>query len=144
MKNKKHNLGIENKKPHSGTGNSLGLYTFGALNLSHAAFHLIQVVQSTYLATSNLIENSHNHDTHNSLEEIFHNPYMGILWGAIGIGSIYMGYLDRKNHKKQGQYINEQNERISKQDEYIIKIEKENLELKEANSNLEAILETKI
>lgn len=130
MKNKEPGSEIENKKHNSGIWKSLGLYTVGALNLIHGASHLIQAIQSTYLATSNFIENSWKHGSDNSLEEIFHNPYMGILWGAIGIGSIYMAYLDGKNHKKQ--------------DQYIIKIEKENLELKNANSDLEARLETKI
>lgn len=135
MKNKKHNSRI---------GTSLGLYTVGTLNLIHGAYHLIQTIQSTYLTASNFIENSWKHGSDNSLEKIFHNPYMGILWGAIGIGSIYMAYLDGKNHKKQDKHI-------SNQDAYIIKIEKENSELKEknlelenTNSDLEEKLETKI
>jgi len=90
---------------------SKGWYVVGGLNLLHGASHIIQPIQSFYLASEGLL---HEHEHyHNSMEEIMHNPYMGLVWAGVGALSIYLGFRDRKKHKEHENEINELKNEIS-------------------------------
>ncbi len=77
-----------------------GLYIIGALTLLHGLSHILLAVFSFYLAGESITGRSFD-----SIEHILENPYMGILWAAIGIFAIYIGYKDKKTHEKHEQYI---------------------------------------
>jgi hypothetical protein len=81
-----------------------GVYAFmglGALYTLHGLSHIIQAGQSLILASSSLTEGSASEGVLGKIIEItLHNPTFGILWAALGIGSIFLAYHDRKHHKK--------------------------------------------
>lgn len=72
---------------------SFALIGIGALNLIHAGFHILQVVQSAFLMTAAL-------DHENQwIEKVLHSPYLAILWGVIGLLTMFIGIWDFKHHR---------------------------------------------
>jgi hypothetical protein len=76
------------------------LYAVGFLSLAHGAVHIIQVVQSFYLASMPLVDNSR-------LEAFLESPIVAILWALVGILAIYTAYTDHKRHEAQDAYVRE-------------------------------------
>lgn len=67
----------------------------GVLNIIHGGIHIFQFIQSmllTYYSFS---------DTKSVwIEKVMESPWMGLLWGALGFFTLYIGYNDYKHHKK--------------------------------------------
>lgn len=77
---------------------SIAFIAIGVLNILHASLHLIQFIQSIVLisASASYI----HHEDEGFLEGMLHNPYLNILWAAIGVFTLYLGVRDFKHHKK--------------------------------------------
>jgi hypothetical protein len=65
----------------------------GFLNLIPAGTHLIQFLQSIFLITYNQ-EHHHDHD------DWLHHPMFGLVWGIVGITTLYIGIKDFIHHRK--------------------------------------------
>jgi hypothetical protein len=65
------------------------LLTLGFLNTIHGILHIIQFLQSFFLATGN----SHFH-------ELIENPIFSVTMGIIGILSLVVGVRDFLHHRK--------------------------------------------
>lgn len=69
------------------------LIFLGVLNIVHAATHIFQFVQSMFLMSYSI--------THK--ETWFHHamesPWMGVLWGLLGVLTLYLGVRDYRHHK---------------------------------------------
>lgn len=63
----------------------------GIINAFHPILHLIQSIQSGLM----LFDNKHEHD---DIFEWFHNPFMNVLWGVIGIYTLFLFF---KSFKKK-------------------------------------------
>lgn len=74
---------------------SLLLIGLGFINLLHASLHIVQVIQSLLL-----LNTTFNHDEHNWINEITHNPIFAIVWSLIAIITLWMGIKDFIHHKK--------------------------------------------
>lgn len=72
-----------------------GIILLGLLNIVHGASHLLQVIQSLFLASYSF--GNHNHG---KLEKVLESPYMGVLWVIVGISTIVLGIRDYQHHKK--------------------------------------------
>lgn len=72
------------------------LIFLGLINVLHAGLHLIQAFQSFILIKSSL---NHEHDD-NWINSILHNPAFAIIWGIIGIFTLWIGVKDFIHHKK--------------------------------------------
>ena len=75
---------------------SLVLIGVGFMNFLHGALHIIQFLQSVILFKTST--NDHNHE--DSFLDILHNPYFALLWGVIGIITLWIGIKDFRHHKK--------------------------------------------
>lgn len=71
------------------------LFVLGALNILHASVHVIQMLQSVFLIS--YATNKEENWLHNLME----NPLISILWAALGLLTMYLGYRDYKIHKKE-------------------------------------------
>lgn len=67
----------------------------GVLNILHAGVHGFQFLQSIILTYYSI---SHKNDTW--IHSIMESPWMGLLWGLLGILTLYIGYNDYKHHKE--------------------------------------------
>lgn len=76
---------------------SFTLISIGILNLLHASSHIVQFIQSALLVTTSV---AHNHENEGVLEHILHNPILNIIWGLIGIFTLYIGIKDFRHHNK--------------------------------------------
>ena len=76
---------------------SLTLISVGILNLLHASSHIIQFIQSALLVSTSV---AHNHKDEGVFEHILHNPILNIVWGLIGIFTLYIGIKDFRHHNK--------------------------------------------
>lgn len=72
---------------------SISLIGLGSLNILHALIHLIQFLQSLFIASNSILED-------NFLHSIAHNPILGVFWGIFGIISLIIGIKDYKHHNK--------------------------------------------
>lgn len=70
------------------------LITVGVLNVIHGGIHIFQFIQSMLLTYF-----SFTHQDNSTLEMIMESPWMGLLWGALGILTLYIGWNDYKHHK---------------------------------------------
>jgi predicted membrane protein len=86
----------------------LTLISLGVINLLHAGLHIIQFIQSMILVSAvkprqfgekylNEINTTSNQDI---FTQILHSPYFAILWGIIGIFTLYIGIKDFIHHNK--------------------------------------------
>lgn len=75
---------------------SLVLIGVGFMNFLHGALHIIQFLQSVILFKTST--NEHNNE--DSFLDILHNPYFALLWGIIGIITLWIGIRDFIHHKK--------------------------------------------
>jgi hypothetical protein len=73
---------------------SITILTVGFLNIVHAGFHILQFVQSMFMFSYSLSGED------NWAHRLIENPYMSIVWGTIGLLTIYIGWKDFKHHKK--------------------------------------------
>lgn len=67
----------------------------GLLNLIHGGIHILQFIQSVLLTYYSF----GSENEHNWVHELMENPFMGLLWGALGALTIYIGYKDYLHHK---------------------------------------------
>lgn len=72
------------------------LIFLGFINVLHAGLHLIQAFQSFILIKSSL---NHEHDD-NWIDKILHNPIFAVVWGIIGIFTLWIGIRDFIYHNK--------------------------------------------
>lgn len=73
-----------------------GLVILGILNIVHGLSHLLQLIQSLFLASYSLGEYEDGNWYHNMME----SPYMGFIWLIVGCLTVYLGIRDFKHHKK--------------------------------------------
>ena len=76
---------------------ALVLIGVGLLNVFHSILHFIQFFQSMLLFHSSV--NEHDHD--NFIDSIMHSPIFAILWGGLGVFTLYLGIIDLKNKKHE-------------------------------------------
>lgn len=72
------------------------IIVIGLLNVIHGAIHIFQFIQSVLLTYY-----SFNHNGSGWISKIMENPWMGLVWGFLGMLTIYIGYKDYKHHKKE-------------------------------------------
>ena len=75
---------------------SIVLIGMGIVNLLHASLHLFQFLQSALLFANSF---SHSNE-HSKIDEFMHNPFMTLVWGVIGILTLYIGIKDYRHHNK--------------------------------------------
>lgn len=73
----------------------IALISIGIFNTLHASIHIIQFIQSMLLLSVNIEE--HNHGS--TIEKILHNPFLNILWGVVGLFTLYLGVKDYLHHR---------------------------------------------
>jgi len=61
----------------------------GILNLVHGGTHIIQFIQSIFLIT---------HSQGCSDGGWMHSPWMGLVWGVVGLATLIIGIYDYKHH----------------------------------------------
>lgn len=71
------------------------LIAVGIINLIHGSIHIFQFIQSVLLTYNSL-----NHKS-NWINKVMENPWMGIVWGLIGVITIIIGINDYKHHKNE-------------------------------------------
>jgi hypothetical protein len=79
---------------------SVVLIGLGTINLLHAGMHIIQFLQSLLLVKSSVEEHHHHHHDHGILDAMLHNPYFAILWGIVGLFTLWIGIRDFTHHKR--------------------------------------------
>lgn len=72
----------------------LSIILLGVINIIHASFHVIQVVQSVFIATYSLTNNKNNWAF-----KFMESPVVGFISLAIGIFTVIIGIRDYKHHK---------------------------------------------
>ncbi len=72
------------------------LVLLGILNIIHGFSHLLQLVQSLFMASYSLGNNKEDNWYHNMME----SSWMGFIWLIVGGLTIYLGIRDFKHHKK--------------------------------------------
>ena len=79
----------------------------GIVNLLHASLHIIQAIQSFLLASDAISSPRHFGEkymvgvhTTSILSQLLHSPYFAVLWGIIGVFTLYIGIKDYIHHKK--------------------------------------------
>lgn len=73
-----------------------GLVLLGFLNIVHGISHVLQLIQSLFLASYSLGDHKESNWYHSMME----SPWMGLIWLIVGILTIYLGIRDFKHHKK--------------------------------------------
>jgi hypothetical protein len=68
----------------------------GLLNVIHGAIHIFQFIQSVLLTYYSL-----SHKGGDWISKLMESPWMGLVWGSLGILTLYIGYNDYKHHKKE-------------------------------------------
>jgi len=77
----------------------------GVINLLHASLHIIQSVQS-FLLANQAAQPRHFGEkyivggTQSLTSNILHSPQFAIVWGVIGLFTLYIGISDFIHHKK--------------------------------------------
>jgi len=66
----------------------------GAMNVIHGGVHIFQFIQSFLLSYYSL-----SHKDGEWVHKIMENPWMGLVWGILGILTLYIGFRDYKHHK---------------------------------------------
>ena len=79
---------------------SIILIGVGVLNFLHASLHIVQFVQSLLLINAATHKHHHHHHDESFIESVLHNPYFAILWGIIGIVTLWIGIKDFIHHRK--------------------------------------------
>jgi len=105
---------------------SITLIGYGALNTIHGGMHVVQAMQSFYLASHSVVEHAHGEHSEglmHVIEESMHNPYAGLFFGATGVLAIYLGIRDRKHHKKIHEDLKKKDEQLKTKDERINELE---------------------
>ena len=74
---------------------SITLMGIGLLNLLHASSHILQFIQSALLVSTSV---AHEHNNDSWIETVLHNPFLNIVWGFVGIFTLYIGIKDFKHH----------------------------------------------
>ena len=69
--------------------NSLILISLGSINLIHAILHLLQFIQSILLVSNSILPE----------DSFLHSPILGVIWGIIGLATLYIGIKDFRHHK---------------------------------------------
>ena len=72
------------------------LLVLGLLNVIHGLSHLLQLVQSLFLASYSFDKPKEP----NWITNIIESPCMGFVWLLIGALTMYLGIRDFKHHKK--------------------------------------------
>ena len=67
----------------------------GLLNVIHGGVHVFQFIQSFLLSYYSIY-----HKDGGWIHKLMENPWMGLVWGLLGIFTLYIGYNDYKHHKK--------------------------------------------
>lgn len=75
---------------------SLLFIGLGTINLLHAGLHIIQFIQSIFLVTMSV---DHHHDE-GLVDSILHSPVFAIIWGLIGLVTLWIGIKDFRHHNK--------------------------------------------
>jgi hypothetical protein len=68
----------------------------GLLNVIHGAIHIFQFVQSMILTYYSI-----SHKEGGWIEKLMESPWMALVWGSLGIITLYIGYNDYKHHKAE-------------------------------------------
>jgi hypothetical protein len=68
---------------------SLILISLGSINLIHAILHILQFIQSFLLVSNSMLPE----------DSILHSPVFGMVWGVIGLVTLYIGIKDFRHHK---------------------------------------------
>jgi hypothetical protein len=76
-----------------GNKKSIALITIGSVNVIHALLHIIQFIQSLLMVNEATSK-------HSFLSELLHNPIFAIIWGVIGLITLFIGIKDFTHHKK--------------------------------------------
>lgn len=78
---------------------SMVLIGLGVVNLLHAGMHILQFIQSILLIKAST---GHHHHHHHGgiLETMLHSPYFAILWGMVGLFTLWIGIRDFIHHRK--------------------------------------------
>lgn len=75
---------------------AIGLIGLGLVNLLHAGLHIAQFIQSLLLIRASTLDPHED----NVVEEIIHNPILAIVWGLVGLYTLYVGIKDFRHHKR--------------------------------------------
>jgi len=70
------------------------LIGLGLVNILHGGLHLIQFLQSILLVNESVT----HHDS--GLDRILHNPIFALVWGLVGLMTLYIGIKDYIHHRK--------------------------------------------
>jgi len=68
---------------------SLILISLGSINLIHAVLHILQFIQSLLLVGNSIVPE----------DSFLHSPVLGVIWGVIGLATLYIGIKDFRHHK---------------------------------------------
>jgi len=68
---------------------SLILISLGSINLIHAVLHILQFIQSLLLVGNSIVPE----------DSFLHSPILGVIWGVIGLATLYIGIKDFRHHK---------------------------------------------
>jgi hypothetical protein len=81
---------ITNKHNMTNTRTKL-LIGSGILNAVHGSTHVIQLIQSLFMI---------GHSQGCGGDGWMHSPWMGLVWGIVGLGTLCIGIYDYYHHKK--------------------------------------------
>jgi hypothetical protein len=71
------------------------LISIGFINVIHASIHGLQFIQSMILFSYSV------NGEKTWIHKILDNPFTGLLWGVLGLITIFIGYKDFKHHKNK-------------------------------------------
>jgi hypothetical protein len=78
---------------------SLIIIGLGIINILHASLHIIQFIQSILLVRASTFGPKIKHDV-GLIDRILHSPYFAILWGIVGLFTLWIGIKDFIHHRK--------------------------------------------
>ena len=76
---------------------AIGLIGLGLVNLLHASLHIIQFIQSLLLMK--VARFGPHIEDQNTMEKIIHSPVLSIVWGLVGLFTLYIGIKDFIHHR---------------------------------------------
>lgn len=80
---------------------SFVLIALGIINILHASLHIVQFIQSIVLIKASIELQTEEVVHHKDfISEMLHSPYFTLLWGLIGILTLWIGIKDFIHHKK--------------------------------------------
>jgi ABC-type long-subunit fatty acid transport system fused permease/ATPase subunit len=72
--------------------NYIALISIGVVNVLHALMHVVQFLQSVFLMNQSM-------NQHGFIDDLLHNPIFSVIWGLVGLLTLWIGIKDYKHHK---------------------------------------------